>query len=701
MATYYFRNAGTDWGTAANWSLTSGGGATGAVPTNADNAIFDASSTNCTVNASNRVCKTINFSAYTNTITMSNNITVSGSITFGASMNVSGSGTMIINATGTITSNGYVWPNAFSFGGTNQTYTLASTTRFSGTTTFLTGITTLNSNTLEVATLTMTGSVNGTSNLRMYTTGTWSGGGIVFNNLTFNSAGIITLSGTVLKQNNTLTYTAGTLSLTGSTLRIFGTTVSMLGFVGTTFNNLQIGTGGTGIATNLTIDGGFNVADTLILTATTSNSTCTITGTYNINTNSLTVSAGVVTSSTIIFNGSSGIWTQSGGFHNCPIEINGNVTLSTNINYGVNGGTNIFKYTSGTFTPSTFSLSVIAGCQLDLNGISFYDVAIGSNGVFAQTVTLLSNLTLTNNLTLGGGSTAFVINSNNINVAGSLSVTSATNYTGTANIVLNGTGTWSHSTQPASFTIPVIINTAGTITLSGSITKNGNLTFTTGTIVSTSSTLTWSGIMTVNASGFNLGTLSLTATSYFLGTNGFTIHTLNNTTAGIHSIWKDGNEYIITNNFVSGQVDAINRITYTSSLNRVFTGSISGSVLTVSAVTYGSGNITVGDEIFATGLTQGFTITSLGTGTGGTGTYNLSGSPGTLTSRTIISTPGTASYPKITLQNGAYQNLYYSNALDIDSLSGQTIWTFDSNLKRAFNWKLGTQPAQRSYAWVS
>jgi len=48
MATYYFRNVGTDWGTAANWSLTNGGGATGAVPTASDDALFTINSGNCT-----------------------------------------------------------------------------------------------------------------------------------------------------------------------------------------------------------------------------------------------------------------------------------------------------------------------------------------------------------------------------------------------------------------------------------------------------------------------------------------------------------------------------------------------------------------------------------------------------------------------------------------------------------------------------
>ncbi len=53
-----------------------------------------------------------------------------------------------------------------------------------------------------------------------------------------------------------------------------------------------------------------------------------------------------------------------------------------------------------------------------------------------------------------------------------------------------------------------------------------------------------------------------------------------------------------------------------------FTGSITGTVLTVTAVS--SGTLAVGQEIAGTGIPTGVTIASLGTGTGGTGTYNLS-----------------------------------------------------------------------------
>jgi hypothetical protein len=67
----------------------------------------------------------------------------------------------------------------------------------------------------------------------------------------------------------------------------------------------------------------------------------------------------------------------------------------------------------------------------------------------------------------------------------------------------------------------------------------------------------------------------------------------------------------------------------------VFTASISGTTMTVSAVT--SGTIKVGVGITGSGVTAGTTITALGTGTGGIGTYTVSASQ-TVSSTTITST---------------------------------------------------------------
>ena len=69
------------------------------------------------------------------------------------------------------------------------------------------------------------------------------------------------------------------------------------------------------------------------------------------------------------------------------------------------------------------------------------------------------------------------------------------------------------------------------------------------------------------------------------------------------------------------------------------TGTIATTVLTVSAVT--SGALAAGHTISGSGVTPGTTITTLGTGTGGIGTYNLSASQ-TLAGATTVT--GTAPY---------------------------------------------------------
>ena len=79
----------------------------------------------------------------------------------------------------------------------------------------------------------------------------------------------------------------------------------------------------------------------------------------------------------------------------------------------------------------------------------------------------------------------------------------------------------------------------------------------------------------------------------------------------------------------------------------VFTGSISGTTLTVTAMT--SGAVNVGSVISGTGVTAGTTITALVSGTGGTGTYTVSASQSvasTTITGTIVASTITAYYQK-------------------------------------------------------
>lgn len=67
----------------------------------------------------------------------------------------------------------------------------------------------------------------------------------------------------------------------------------------------------------------------------------------------------------------------------------------------------------------------------------------------------------------------------------------------------------------------------------------------------------------------------------------------------------------------------------------VYTGTIATTVMTVTAVT--SGTLAVGQTISGAGISGAPTITSLGTGTGGTGTYNISSSQTVSVGETITS----------------------------------------------------------------
>lgn len=81
-------------------------------------------------------------------------------------------------------------------------------------------------------------------------------------------------------------------------------------------------------------------------------------------------------------------------------------------------------------------------------------------------------------------------------------------------------------------------------------------------------------------------------------------------------------------------LNALGTTNYTE--HAVVTASISGTTMTVTAVT--SGTLAVGQPITGTGVTAGTVITALGTGTGGTGTYTVSVSQ-TAASTTISGWP--------------------------------------------------------------
>lgn len=241
MAARYFINGLVDsnWSSITNWSTTSGGVGGSAVPTAADDVNFDANSPNCTVNTSARVALTLNFTGYTNTITMDQQISVSGSVTLVAAMTIAGTGALLVIATSTLTSNGKTWPNTFGLRGT-ATHTLADAWTVS---VFLYGASTLTTgvNGFTITVLTnldlSAGSTNvliGTTEIIMTGTGNivnFTSTGSLRNPLTINTAGTITFpTGTFRYNTGPLKYVAGTVIASGTDLNcVLATTFDTAG----------------------------------------------------------------------------------------------------------------------------------------------------------------------------------------------------------------------------------------------------------------------------------------------------------------------------------------------------------------------------------------------------------------------------------------------------------------------------------------
>lgn len=110
----------------------------------------------------------------------------------------------------------------------------------------------------------------------------------------------------------------------------------------------------------------------------------------------------------------------------------------------------------------------------------------------------------------------------------------------------------------------------------------------------------------------------------------------------------------------------------------VFTGTVSGTTLTVTSVK--SGTLAVGQHFFAVGALQESVITALGTGTGGTGTYTLGLSQTIASSQMYTSSPGaivTASMSGTTMTVTAVSSgtLYVGQTIQGAGITVQTIIT--------------------------
>lgn len=493
MATYYFRNTGdVNWGTATNWSLTDGGGATGAVPLVTDDAVFTANSGNCSINSTFRVCATLNTTGYSNTITFANDLRVNGNITLGGSTILAGTNFLNVTNTCTFTSNGVVIPNLriglttgftttlsggitvsgnfLIFGSTGQTFTINSNTiTISGASSTITvgaaGVTTISAGTT-------TFNVTGTCTIT--TVGTSPQ---LRNNLTINTAGTVTISGTFAYNTGTLTYTAGTVSTTGSTLSVGTTTSFNTGAI--IWNNVVFSTA------TMTITGNFNVGGTLTLGGGTNSVVCnggTINASGNVTLASTNTTNTALGSSVLNLNGTGTVSSANMQLRlSTNINTSGTITFSGVLQY--NTGT--LTYTAGTVITTGSTLAVASsGTSLNTGAVLWNAVSI--TGAFTHTIT--GNFNVGGSLTLGSGTTT--INTGVINAFGNIAIAVTTGtVTGTATLNVLGDGI-SITSSGGTLRLNTNLNSSGKINMPSTLNYNsGTLSYLSGNIVADKSVL--------------------------------------------------------------------------------------------------------------------------------------------------------------------------------------------------------------------
>jgi hypothetical protein len=422
------------WGTAANWDTGVLPSATGA----GSDAIFDALSPNCTVNITTAVCRNLNFTGYTNTITMTNTITVGSvnagfpghTVTLSPTMGIAGTGAISTRSNGntSLRSNGRTWPNAFGIVNValapNPTVTLLDDWTITGNlfigsggagvaVTF-SGAFTINAG----ANVTIQASGNNTriaatsgslSTIRLTGTGTFSFSGIMGGfglNLIIDAPGqTVTLGpvagyggiGTVT--GSTFSYVAGTVVCTGTfylhftvlggityTLNLFGSSspsATTTNTSGVNFNNLNFRTAGTSGSQTCTISGNICVVGTLSsnVTLVTRAPFLTTGGTIYLNGDMLHDSSMRAASSTVLVLQGTGTWIESaittgnwGLSWQIQINTTGTRTFGSIVGLRDNGS---ITYTAGTviFSP---------GSGLYMNASDLY--GFGSAGIIIPTI---------------------------------------------------------------------------------------------------------------------------------------------------------------------------------------------------------------------------------------------------------------------------------------------------------------------------
>jgi hypothetical protein len=420
MPTYYKRdNTGTaNWNLATSWSTVGSTSSTntGTFPSSAtaDPVIFDANSSNVTINVAS-ACTSVTCTGYTGQITFTNGLSVRGNVTFSAGMTTTGTANLIITGTSTLTSNGVQLsgglefaPFTFSLTGTiadNWTVvgSLSRTGANNYTITGSGGVRIISVQGSFTSTLTITNitiRMSGTGNLSG-ALGTTGGG-----TLEINTSGVISHNGTLLFNGIVFTYTSGTFNSTAT--------------LGCGFNNSVFNNWGNISRAFFAFDWYGSLSGQSITLNSDVYVTNNMTFTGNAGTNAMNGAAyklylgGSITGATQRLTGTASI--ELIGSTNASITIlilnnslninkNALATLTLNsFTYGQTGGT--LNYTSGILNLGTSTITISVNNNCTINNMTFWNLTILGLSTITQNVAniIQNNLTIaaTNNVTFDG-----------------------------------------------------------------------------------------------------------------------------------------------------------------------------------------------------------------------------------------------------------------------------------------------------------
>lgn len=306
---------------------------------------------------------------------------------------------------------------------------------------------------------------------------------------------------------------------------------------------------------------------------------------------------------------------------------------------------------------SAIGFSLGTACNVTTGGLTIPVVFTFGNSL---TFTLMDDFNTTSNIR--HGSTTF--NGNNINLltnSNFLDVVNNTTCLGTTviNILGSNVSIGANTTSINSgIAMDIVVNSSGIVTFRQDSNANGG------------------------AFGFG-GTKTFT----------YTAGTLVYNCAYFRSVLGGTYTFNMTGQSIPGLNLAVaTTINLSSALN--ITGTF--TLLNVDTTITGTGSLTCNTLSLTTSLTANRALTLQSSSVYNiTNSFIITGPTNSFRYTLKSSIPGTKAI--FTLVNGGTQNIGYTNATDIDSSLGQTIYSFNGVITTTFNWNTLTRPQQKSY----